>query len=185
MVRKISLLSMVLMLTGILATAQNDTANIIQVSQNNEILQVSFTLPTYDIIDTSLFVPYGIREVFNYIEIGDEFGIIDSVGLPQLPQLSFDLFVPYNATDFDIRIISTDTMKIGIDKKVMPAQEDINKENPVFDFSMNRRYYSSIGGFCNFYIQFNESFIVFGEQGINVTIFPFIYNPREDSLIST
>jgi len=39
MVRKISLLSMVLMLTGFLATAQNNTANVVQVSQNNNILQ--------------------------------------------------------------------------------------------------------------------------------------------------
>jgi len=182
MTRKISLLSMVLVLAGLLATAQNNTANVIQVSQNNDILQVSFTLPTYDIIDTSLFVPYGITEIYKYIEIDDEFGIIDSVGLPQLPQLTFDLFVPYNATDFEIRIISADTMKIGIDKKIMPAQEDISKENPVFDFSINRRYYNSSGGFCNFYVQINESFIVFGEQGINVTIFPFTYNPRQDSL---
>ena len=182
MIRKILLLSMVLMLAGVLATAQNNTVDIIQVSQNNDILQVSFTLPTYDIIDTSLFVPYGIREVFNYIEIDDEFGIIDSVGLPQLPQLSFDLFVPYDATDFEIDIISAETMKIGIDKKIMPAQEDVETENPVFNFSMNRRYYASMGGFCSFFIQFNESFIVFGEQGINVTIFPFIYNPQEDSL---
>lgn len=174
---------MVLMFIGFLATAQNNTANIIQVSQNNNTLQVSFILPSFEMIDTTLVYPYQINEVFKYIQINnDEFGIIDSVGLPQLPQLSFDLFVPYNATDFEIRIISADTVKIGIDKKIMPYQEDINKENPVFDFSMNRRYYSSTGGFCNIYAQLNESFIVFGEQGINVTIFPYQYNPMQDSL---
>ena len=162
------------------AKSQNDT--ILNVLSNNNTLLVQFNLPSFEIIDTSLVVPYGVRGIFNYIQIDDEFGIIDSVGLPQLPQLSFDLHVPYNATDFEIEIISVETSKIGINRKIMPFQEDVIKENPVYNFSMNNSYYNSSGGFCNFHIQYNESFIVFGEQGINLTIFPFIYNPAQDSL---
>ena len=161
---------------------QNDT--ILNVISNNNSLIVQFNLPSFEIIDTILAAPYGILEIFNYIKIDDdEFGIIDSVGLPELPQLSFDLHVPHNATGFEIRIASAETTKIGINRRIMPSQEDIELEKPVFNFSMNNRYYNSSGGFCNFYFQFNESFIVFGEQGINLTIFPFIYNPDEKSLI--
>jgi len=162
------------------AKSQNDT--ILNVQSNNNTLLVQFNLPAFTIIDTTLVVPYGITEIFKYIEIDDEFGCIDSVGLPQLPQLTFDLHVPYNATDFEIKIISATTKKIGINRKIMPAQEDVEKENPIFNFSKNNSYYNSSGGFCNFHVQYNESFIVFGEQGINLTIFPFIYNPGQDSL---
>jgi len=163
-------------------TAKSQTQNFIQVSQNNDTLQVSFTLPTYEIIDTSLYVPYGITQIFKYIEIDDQFGVIDSVGLPELPQLTFDLHVPYNAVDFSIRIVSAETTKIGINKKIMPSQEDISKENPVFNFTMNNSYYNSSGGFFNTFVQYNESFIVFGDQGINISVFPFIYHPNQDSI---
>jgi len=163
-------------------TAKCQTDTVIQVAGYPNTLQVSFHLPAYEIKDTSLMVPYGISEIFKYIQIDDEFGIIDSVGLPQLPQFTFDLHVPYNAEDFNIEIISAEIMKIGINRKIMPAQEDLFKENPVYNFSMNNRYYNSSGGFCDFHVQYNESFLVFGEQGINLTIFPFIYNPVQDSL---
>ena len=163
-------------------TAKSQTRNFIQVSQNNDTLQVLFALPSYELLDTSLFELYGITEIFKYIEIDDEFGIIDSMGLPELPQLTFDLNVPYNAVDFKIEIVSTNTTKIGIDKKIMPSQDGIDKENSVFSFSMNNKYYRSSGDFCNYYIEYNESFIVFGEQGINITIFPFIYHPNQDSI---
>jgi len=162
------------------AKSQNDT--ILNVQNNNNTVFVQFNLPSFEIVDTTLIVPYGITDIFNYIQIDDEFGVIDSVGLPQLPQLSFDLHVPYNATDFEIDIISAETLKIGINKKIVPAQEEVELENPVFNFSKNNSYYNSSGGFCNSFVQFNESFIVFGERGINLSIFPFIYYPDQDSL---
>jgi len=177
---KNTLLTLFLCLAMLSAKSQNDT--ILNVLNDNNTLLVQFKLPSFEIIDTTLAVQYGINEVFNYIQIDDEFGIVDSVGLPELPQLTFDLHVPYNAVNFEIRIISTETAKIGIHRKIMPSQEDIEKENPVFNFSKNLSYYNSSGGFCNFHIQYNESFIVFGEQGINLTVYPFIYNPAEDSL---
>jgi len=174
------------LLTFSFFTTKSQNNSSIQISNNKSSLQVSFLLPTFSIIDTSLVEPFGITELFNYIQIDNEFdneyGDIDSVGLPQLPQLSFDLHVPFNATGFTVNVTSTNTSNLGINRKIMPTQDDYEKEDSVFVFSMNNSYYNSTGGFCNSYIQFNESFIVFGEQGINLTIFPFIYNPAQNTL---
>jgi len=155
--------------------------NILNISQTGNSITTTFTLPNYSIKDTSLLVPYGVSEIFNYIDIGN-FGIVDSAGLPMLPQFTFDLHVPSNALNFQINIGSAQTSTVNINKKIMPFQEDIDKENPVFTFSKNTAYYNSSGGFCSSYVQLNESFIVFGEQGLSVTIFPFIYNPSQNKL---
>jgi len=61
--------------------------NSINVTQNSNSIIINFNLPNYSIIDTSVFDIYGISELYKYIKI-ENFGIIDIIGLPQLPQLS-------------------------------------------------------------------------------------------------
>ena len=86
MVKKISLLSMVLILAGFFAIAQNNTANVIQVSQNSNILQVSFILPSFEMIDTSLVYPYTLEEnSFVQIDLYNMQGVLIKPFL-QLPQ---------------------------------------------------------------------------------------------------
>jgi len=158
---------------------QNTREEIIKVrgEEKNNTLFVDFRLPKFEILDTTFKELYNIDEIFNYIRIDDEFGIIDSVGLPQLPQLTFDLHVPYNAEGFSIGVISETKYEIDVKRRIMPAQEDINEKEPVFNFQINNAYYDSFGGFCDSLIQLTDNFIVFGEQGICVTISPFVYNP--------
>jgi hypothetical protein len=162
--------------------AQNVVDEILNISSEDDKLFVSFQLPAFEIRDTNLSESYNIYEQFSYIQINEEFGVIDSVGLPLLPQLTFDLHVPKNATKFTVKILSSATKTINVKNKIIPAQEDINLGEPVFDFQMNNNYYNSSGKFCDFYIQLSDSFIVFGEQGISLTVFPFLYNPREGKL---
>jgi hypothetical protein len=159
--------------------AQNAKEEIIKVwgEKDNNTLFVEFRLPEFEILDTNFRELHKIDEIFNYIRIDDEFGIIDSVGLPQLPQLSFDLHVPYNAVRFNIETTLETQYEIDVKKKIMPVQEDIDKEKPIFEFQINNAYYNSQGGFCSSPVQLTENFIVFGEQGICITIFPFVYNP--------
>jgi len=178
---------LVLLLCNVLSFSfgQNTREEIIKVrgEERNNTLSVEFRLPKFEILDTNFKELYKIDEIFNYIRIDDEFGIIDSVGLPQLPQLTFDLHVPYNAVEFKIEVISETKQEIDVKRRIMPAQEDINEEEPVFEFQINNDYYRSEGGFCNLPIQLTENFIVFGEQGICVTVFPFVYNPVLKKLI--
>jgi len=143
---------------------------------------IEFHLPAFEIIDTNFIEEYEIDEIFNYIRIYDEFGIIDSVGLPQLPQLTFDLHIPYDAVDITVEIVSDTRHEMTVLRKIMPTQEDISNEEPIFNFQINDEYYNSSGGFCNLFVQLTEDFIVFGEHGISLTVFPFVYNPQENSL---
>ena len=161
---------------------QDTKNNIVNVLTDEFSQQIEFRLPTFEIKDTNFRQEYKIDEEFNYIRIDDEFGIIDSVGLPQLPQLTFDLHIPYDAVDITIKIVSETKHKIPVSRRIMPTQEDVNKEKPVFDFQINDKYYNSSGGFYNLSVQLTEDFIVFGEHGISLTVFPFMYNPQENSL---
>ena len=58
---------------------------------------VSFSLPPYTLRNTTLTALFNTNEIFKYIQL-DDFGIIDDVGYPQLPQYSFDLHVPAGAS---------------------------------------------------------------------------------------
>ena len=57
---------------------------------------VSFTLPSYSLRDTTLTEFFNTSEIFKYVKL-DDFGIIDDIGYPQLPQYSFDLHIPMGA----------------------------------------------------------------------------------------
>ncbi len=63
------------------------------ITQSGDTIIVDFTLPDYQIVDTSLFDPFGVTQIFKYINI-DNFGIIDDLGFPELPQISIDLAIP-------------------------------------------------------------------------------------------
>jgi hypothetical protein len=157
--------------------------SVLTISESRNQISVSFKLPSYEIIDTNLLTLYGITDNFNYIKVNDEFGIIDSVGFPELPQLTFDLQVPNNSSDFTISVVNSYTNEIYLNYKIMPSPEDYLKTDSIFYFRMDTSYYSSRGGmYNNSTAIISEDFFVFGEQGVSLTIFPFVYNPLFNKL---
>jgi len=85
--------------TGI-AIAQSP---VIQVANNSNSISVNFTLPAYTLQDTSVADLYNVPEIFKYIAI-NQFGTINDVGYPMLPQLTFDLHVPKGAFGFSVSV---------------------------------------------------------------------------------
>ena len=153
----------------------------IEIASQKSEEEITFTLPQYEIIDTSLFTTFKINETYKYIKINDEFGIINDVGKPEIPQISFDLAIPSDAQDFKIILSKTEYKNISLDNELMPAQEFFeNNKNP--EFIIDENYYSNNGELYNFNYQISENYSVFGQKGITITIFPFIYNPQQNKL---
>ena len=158
---------------NLIGFAQNNS-NAVSISQIGNSITVTFNLPQYSIKDTSLLVPYGVSESFKYIDI-ENFGVIDDIGYPQLPQLTIDLSIPNGADNFNVVLSNVITETTTINKKILPTQEDVKEST---DFQIDNSYYTSNGSLYNFKSQLSESYIVFDEDGISFSIFPFTYNPQ-------
>lgn len=158
---------------SLLGLCQKTPSNIVSILQTGNSITVTFNLPDYVIKDTSLLNPYGISELYKYIDIC-HFGSIDDIGYPKLPQLTIDLAIPSGASDFVVSTSNVTTQLVTLNRKFLPTQEDF-EENP--NFQINSNYYNSTGGLYNFIYQLSEPFIVFDAKGISLSIFPFTYNP--------
>ena len=172
MKRKIFIL--LILSINLVGFAQKTPSNVISILQSGNSITLTFNLPTYTIKDTSLYEPYGIAEIFKYIDI-DYFGSIDDIGYPQLPQLTVDLSVLYGSSDFQVTSSNVVTQDVTVNRKILPTQEDF-EENP--NFQMDSSYYNSTGSLYDFTFQLSDPFIVFDENGISFSIFPFTYNPQ-------
>lgn len=162
-----------LMLICRLSYCQLLPSGIVTVTPTSNSIIVDFTLPDFEICDTSVVDPYGVTEVFNYILI-DYFGSIDDIGYPEIPQLSIDISVPYGAINFQSSCNIIDDEVIPLTRRYLPAQEAYEEDTM---FNLNSSYYASSGSLYNFDSQISEPYLVFGEQGITLYIFPFKYNP--------
>jgi len=173
--KKISIIFLLLSIC-LLGLSENVPSSIINITQNENSITIYFNLPNYTLRDTSVLDPYGISEIFKYISI-DYFGTIDDIGYPQLPQLTFDLKVPDGSNDFQINASNQVVSTIAINRRFLPTQDDYETQQ---NFQINSSYYSSNGALYNFISQLSDPYIVFGAQGISVSIFPFTYNPQSN-----
>jgi len=172
------------------ATCQEVEKKIVKVFPAPNKLLIQFQLPEFEIADTILVNRYGSPEKFTYIRIQDDFETTGALGVPQLPQLTFDLQVPYNASDFKVELLSMDPSVINnIEKKIVPAQTEnaicgvpTHSKNQFSGFFSNDNYANVSESQDDSYIQYNETFVVFGERGINVTVSPFMYHPEQENL---
>lgn len=147
--------------------------------QNQE--QLIFTLPEYEIIDTSLYELFKINETFKYIKIDNEFGIVNDIGKPEIPQISFDIAIPSDAKNIEVKLINPVYKNRTLTDRLLPAQEVFeNETNP--EFIINENYYFTNGEEYNFNFQISENYTVFGQSGVTISIFPFSYNPNENNL---
>ena len=147
-------------------------------------IELKFNLPSYTVKDTVLPSEYGVSQKFSYIEMDDdEYGIVDSVGFPLLPQLSIYINIPQNTTNFAVSLQNPQYQTIRIKRSILPAQEDIRKDSAVFNFSMDTAFYTSTNSFVGLNACILEEFWAFGEKGVTLSILPFTYNPSTGSVV--
>ena len=134
---------------------------------------VDFTLPKYQILTTR-----ANNENFRYFDV-EGYGLTSEIGLPQLPQLSFYLFISQNENTPLISDVQQQKELIFLDSKIYPFQIPWEKTKNLDDrpFVINEEYYRSRGNFDGPFVKISEPFIMGGAKGVMVTIFPFAYNP--------
>ena len=138
---------------------------------------INFILPSYKFnIETVN------NEKYYTIELPD-YGVISEVGLPALPQLSFNIFIALQEGSPSVGIIQFNSEVIELKQKIYPFQQPWEKNNPISErpFAIDQNYYNS-GGKIYPPIEISSPFIINGVKGIMVTIHPFNYNPVENKL---
>jgi hypothetical protein len=138
---------------------------------------ISFVLPSYKLNPVT-----AENQQFYTIEIPG-YGTISEVGLPALPQLSFNMFIPYNEENPSVSVVRVNSEIKELKQRIFPFQEPWEKNNPLSErpFTINQSYYNSSGKTYPS-IELSTPFIINGVKGIIVTIHPFNYNPIENKL---
>lgn len=111
------------------------------------------------------------------------YGTEPEVGMPALPQISFNLFIPSADQKPTANINSIDKSELVIDKRIYPKQMYWSREYSLSDrpFTINSDYYNS-NGITKPIVNISDPFIVGGVSGVMITINPFAYNPKENKL---
>ncbi len=115
-----------------------------------------------------------------------DYGVTPEVGMPALPQISFNLFLPSNEQQPTVSINSFNQSVQMLDKKVYPKQMYWSRERSLSErpFVINSDYYNSTG-IEKPLVNISEPFVIGGVSGVMVTVFPFNYNPKENKLAIT
>ncbi len=148
-------------------------------------IEVNFHLPDYRIIDSLPDSIYEHPYIYNYIVVDNpEFGIIDSVGCPELPQLTINLNIPWNAHDVSFKILDIGSTVVDLDYPYYPHQPDISLDDSVniHKFFINGDLYDTIGAFPVNAADTGELFILRDRKGITLCIMPFIYDGRYNTI---
>ena len=87
--------------------------------------------------------------------------------------------VPINSYGYKISVLEPKYEEISLKYDIVPVQEDLKECKNKYSKS---DYYKSDGSNQPFPVLISEPFIVMGEKGVNVTIFPFLYNPQKNKL---
>ena len=141
---------------------------------------VNFSLQQYDFSSIT-------KEGNDYVEINiPNYGTESEVGMPALPQITFNLFIPGDQVVPSVTINSVDKSTQTLDKKIYPKQMYWSRERSLSDrpFTINSDYYNSVG-IEKPLVKISEPFVVGGVSGVMVTINPFAYNPKDDKLTIT
>ncbi len=166
------------LLSVYMARAQS---TIVNAPNNSNNISVDFTLPAFSVQDTILSL-YDTATVYKHIAI-DGFGYIYNVGYPVLPQLTIDLNIPKNATDFTVTVLNAVTETLSLNGEIVPMQEEISPAmDSLPDFQKNLSYYLSSGSLYNYTHLLSDPYIAFGERGIALSILPFTYNPSVNQI---
>ena len=169
------LFSFSLMITTLFAQPEG-----ISVVKSNNGYIVNFSLQQYNFTSIA-------EAGSEYIDIKiPGYGVTPDVGMPALPQISFNLFIPSDEQKPTISINSFDQSTQILDKKVYPKQMYWSRERSLSErpFVINSDYYNSTG-IEKPLVNISEPFVIGGVSGVMVTVFPFSYNPKENKLSIT
>ncbi len=149
----------------------------VSLNKTSDGYSINFVLPSYQLNPVTVE-----NQQFYTIEIPD-YGTINEVGLPALPQISFNMFIPYQEENPSVNVGRINSEVKELKQKIYPFQQPWEKNNPVSErpFTINQSYYNSTGKIYPS-IDISEPFIINGVKGIIVTIHPFNYNPIENKL---
>ena len=152
----------------------------ISVVKTNSGYTINFSLQQYEFTSIS----EGESE---YVDIKiPGYGLTPDVGMPALPQISFNLFLPIDNLNPTVSINSFNQSTQVLDKKVYPKQMYWSRERSLSErpFVINSDYYNSTG-IEKPLVNISEPFVIGGISGVMVTIFPIAYNPEENKLTIT
>ena len=148
-------------------------------------VEVRFTNPHFQIQDTTLPVVYNTQQVFSWINVDDEeFGIVDSAGMPCLPQITFNINLPENAVDIALILVDSTEDYVHLNKQIVPYQNDFSAEDThsFFSFTYNQTFYNSNTSFIHQSAIMSTPYKVRDKLGISITIFPYEYTPYSNEL---
>lgn len=148
-------------------------------------VEVRFTNPHFQIQDTTLPVVYNTQQVFSWINVDDEeFGIVDSAGMPCLPQITFNINLPENAVDIALILVDSTEDYVHLNKQIVPYQNDFSAEDThsFFPFTYNQTFYNSNTSFIHQSAIMSTPYKVRDKLGISITIFPYEYTPYSNEL---
>ncbi len=150
----------------------------ITITKDGSGYKINFTLPEYNLTPV-----YAEGEQYLNLEIND-YGITNEVGLPCLPQASFNLFISYDEQmpSIDNIMLSQETKFLTY--KIFPAQAPWEKSKSFGErpFTINKEYYNTTGKANAPFVTISEPFIIAGVKGVMVTVYPFSYSPAENKL---
>ncbi len=151
-------------------------------------IEILFHLPEYRVTDTVLPIQFGSTETFCRISLSSNiYGIVDSIGFPELPQVTISINLPNNANSISYTITSSKTEYFPLMNRVVPHQIDIPTDG--FDssqpFSQNYDFYNGKNSFLNCLVTIKDSFYIREKKGIDVSFTPFDYNPYTRQLVVT
>ncbi|MDD3557944.1 MAG: C25 family cysteine peptidase [Melioribacteraceae bacterium] len=152
--------------------------NGLQIEEGNNFYKFIVEVPSFQTNIVS-------EEDENYVLFSvDGYGIKSEIGLPQLPQLTFNLIIDKHNLPKVLSFVEKSINERTLDAKVYPFQEPWPKNIPKEErkFTINRDYYLSDGNEKESLINISEPFIVRGVAAVRITLNPFRYNPSADKL---
>lgn len=152
--------------------------NGLQIEEGNNVYKLIVEVPSFQ---TNLVT----EEDENFLLFSvDGYGIKSEIGLPQLPQLTFNLIIDKQEFPKVLSIIEKSLSERTLDARVYPFQEPWPKNLPKEErkFIIDRDYYSSKGNENESLIRISEPFVVRGVTAVRITLSPFRYNPSADKL---
>ncbi|NQV18168.1 MAG: T9SS type A sorting domain-containing protein [Armatimonadetes bacterium] len=146
------------------------------ISNNQEITKIQFSLDGYDIQNVS---ESGIN--FQKISYWNE-GEFLEIGKPELPKFTRLIALPNEGT-VSVEIISF-RKEVLSDILVYPQQELLSESQPNRnEFIIDELFYSGDEVFPKNIVEFGEPAIMRNLRVVNITVNPFQYNPRTRELI--
>lgn len=146
---------------------------------NREVV-IYYTNPKYYIQDSILPPMFNNQQIFQWINVQDEeFGIVDSVGMPCLPQITFNINLPVNAENITISMVDSTIKSEYLNEHIIPYQKDVSAEDThsFLPFSFNDTCYKSYAFFYNQRTMLSNTYKIRDKLGVSVTLFPFEYSP--------